>query len=1494
MLNGESGILAEEWHFDLDTPYIPALQLPHAVIKHICQYLPTQGDKQRACLIHPLWLPAAIDSLWEEPLFHTAAAFQGFYKIVHIKKNLALRVQSLNIIHDPNNSDTNTIKRSSQPHHALKESTLAKPAVIMALVRLCENIKSLQIYGWQIQAQHIENLSHMLPELQHLTIIGDNERLMVISSAFRNLLSRLSTLRLDGVHNIDASFIDLLYRRCQNLESLQLSVQDIGPDGFETLTYGKLRLRELVLTDCVPLKDFHVAEIVRAFPHLRTLILDGANKLTGESLAHIFERCHELEKLDIRVEPDCTKQAQSQTANQHLKLYGKAGDLRQLSLRGICLDAITVQSSLCGHPQLRELTLEACDVLCDDDFRLICKSSPYLESIRLIDCSNLTGRALKSIARTNDAKLINVSMIRCGLVSPQQLKQFCQSVADRSSKKLVVSQGKGLTHSEYVTYASVDPSTQEPTYIFDRDAIDLLAQANHSYDSLDDSEHLISQRTYTLDRKQVAMVAELLGIPSQQLRGAISKVLSTAPKKKAPKFANDAAKPSPQHTSQVPCPPTFAASERESTPVASRISFKANEYNGFESTNEPATSSMTHMHDWSIPSENRKNSLGNRKISIKPAEAISAPLVSPAEKSWKEPVPVSTPPLPQSQLPDFNVSPKEQNEQKIVFKYQPLRDQSKPISKELPPTASPSPPPRKEDKPTTNGGSDSPTDMMELGGWGAASSPNWGDGPSFSETSNGWDATAVDRMTWQPAQVINAPVAKGPKKKGTRLFLPANSSAEGWGAPPTQAVPWDDNRRQGFAHDIIESQHQTVFWKLENGVWKKLSSGEQQQSSEAQGSVPVQQRPRMSTAGLESPSLFTPLTRYVHGNSASVVEKDRPAVDMKQEVNEYQFSDDDDVANSSNSDDGVTIRTSSDDPYVRPKDEPTSKTQYKNIMDEDLQMDFSKTMLATQQSSGEIASPPSHPGNPQWVSFEEWRKDKLASSIDHPDSTSQSHIMVEQGGWDEEHAEQVSEANTSQNWSAMYDDVPQSAVTAPVASYKLVDILDNFNETMSMQSAHSREMSETKWGGYDSNIGLYQSANENDNLPQDSPNKHEATVEYIKAQAESRHTARYDVIRQTETDLISNTGSYGQYELDESKYISNTNWEGLEFNRNADDDWVSSSTSEAGYPVSGLGISTRGRGRGRGKPRSSVRHPMRREQMAGQWGSFPIDNVSLDDVTGEPPSVQSLINVDMDETFANDQTLNQEHKPMPHLTSSFPSSESPEPGNAFSFNADSTFATSDVERANSMASDVNAYMNKENEHTPLDEFEATSNFDMPTTSAADDWITNSTNGLPKENKYTSSANNNNNSNLFDDLMDEESNELPSNINTSSADTTIATAPQEHQEVSPQTASPMQNSTDSLRVSNSKSVVLSVQIETVGSGTQPLVITESDDPKVAIHEFCDKWAMTEYEDRIMNVTLPRYKEKMAKRVLGRMSKTSSGTLKSTPSPSTATASVEYSV
>lgn len=526
MLAGETGITSDEWSFELESPYIPALELPYSVIASICKHLPTQGDKQRACLIHPTWSPAATDSLWQEPVFSNAAAFQRFYKTVHAFKRLALRVHTLNIIHDSKRNASDTIKLSSLPQHKLRESTLAKPEVVIALARLCENVQSLKIYGWHIGAGHLERLSTSLHGLKHLTIIGSNESLISASSSFRNLLTRLATLRLDGVTNINAGFIDLLERRCQQLETLQLGVKDLGADGFAALTLGRLQLKELILTDCSPLEDSHILELAIAFPMLENLVIIDAEKLTGEALVNIFEHCRDLRKLDIRNNSQNTSSssANAQSGQKELKTLIKSEDLRELTLHGVNLDTITVQTTLYGHHNLQRLWLQTCHELGDDDFRLICQSSQCLEYVKLVDCPGLSGRALSAMVKPHESKVVNVQLTKCGMITPQHLKQFSQAALGCPLKSLIISQDKELISQEYANFAGELVDTQEPVYIFDKQALDNLAQSQIS-DGNDDGENLISQRTYTLDRKQVAMVAEHLGISSQQLRAAISKVL---------------------------------------------------------------------------------------------------------------------------------------------------------------------------------------------------------------------------------------------------------------------------------------------------------------------------------------------------------------------------------------------------------------------------------------------------------------------------------------------------------------------------------------------------------------------------------------------------------------------------------------------------------------------------------------------------------------------------------------------------------------------------------------------------------------------------------------------------------------------------------------------------------------------------------------------------------------------------------------------------------
>ncbi|KAJ2961103.1 hypothetical protein NQZ79_g3665 [Umbelopsis isabellina] len=1507
MLAGETGITSDEWSFELESPYIPALELPYSVIACICKHLPTQGDRQRACLIHPIWSPAATDSLWQEPVFSNAAAFQGFYKTVHAFKRLALRVHTLNIIHDSHRNASDTIKLSSLPQHRLRESTLAKPEVVIALTRLCENVQSLKIYGWHIRAGHLEKLSTALQGLKHLTIIGSNESLIsASSSSFRNLLTRLVTLRLDGVTNINAGFVDLLERRCQQLETLQLGVQDLGPDGFEALTLGKLLVKELILTDCSPLEDSHILELAITFPMLESLILIDAEKLTGEALVNIFEHCRNLRKLDIRNnrQRNSSKPAKAQTGQKELKAFVKSEKLRELTIHGLNLDTITVQTTLYGHHSLQRLWLQTCHELCDDDFRLICQSSHCLEYVKLVDCPGLTGRALSAVIKSHESKAISVQLTKCGMIIPQHLKHFCQAVLGCTYKKLIISQDKGLISSDYASFAGELVDTQEPVYIFDKQALNNLAQSQ-IIDGNDDGENLISQRTYTLDRKQVAMVAEYLGISSQQLRAAISKVLVTI----YPFYVfvvisectNDLFEMK-QNTTQskkfgkgVVAPQRISISPSEGEPSQSKSNIPATSKT-LEQREATATSdqgvntkisngwsSPKTSNDWPSPklSNDWSASFGSSRNSPDIRTGTHSP-----DDNWPGTARKSSN-VPKEPEPAAAISPPSASiDQKIVFKYQPLVENSGrnvEIEDE-----------KSTEKVTlakrseTHQKAAEPSSAIQLGGWGVASSPSWNDSftrTAVSDEGSNWDATAVERMTWQPAEIVTAPVAsKSAKKKGARLFLPASSEADGWGAPPEERVAWDDDCKQGFAHDIIQSQHQTIFWKMEGGVWKKLSAGEQREKERKDAA--------MEDFSLASPngktaSASSSITRHIlKSTSHQMLDNGLPPTSSREEIDvDAHVLSDDNEDDFTDSDDGVVIKTGADDDLVP---SPSTAAVPTNIMDqEETVIDYNSSTFAELPKNPD--SPPSHPGNPQWVAYEQWKKSQLQSTaIEHPEGSQAVEIPVDDGGWDDLPAATLNQPEINGGWAT--EKVRDTfSPTPPIASYKLVDIIEDFNERISSRSTQSRTTSDIKWEGFESSMFSDHDNEENDQFRQLAEDKHDATIQYIKAQAESRQIAREDIIRQTENELNASNSFAAHFESEESKYVTHINGDQYDANR-TDDDWVSSTTSEAGYNMSGLGISNKGSRRARNREsraRASARHPMRPEQMAGQWGLFPINDSNVDDSMDH--NSQSLAesgrqNADVAETLDDDE-------------SSFTHGQTKE-------DAPQVYGLLNAGNGSFTGSDYNDEFDYKLD-TPV---ESDSRHDYVSSSTADLWdepdklteenLVNMDNVMPATpglEKYGQKAHTKQYSrNLFDDLMGESVSNYGAPLSTAkeaipasnNQGTALSQSPRQQ---SPSLQSPSPQSA-AIPNGNSNVTILSVKIETVDVGTQLLVIMEffpqADDPKQAIHDFCVKYGMTEYETKIVDVTLPRYKEKMAKRVLGRAARNSNSPGQSMASPTLA--------
>jgi hypothetical protein len=817
-------------------------------------------------------------------------------------------------------------------------------------------------------------------------------------------------------------------------------------------------------------------------------------------------------------------------------------------------------------------------------------------------------------------------------------------------------------------------------------------------------------------------------------------------------------------------------------------------------------------------------------------------------------------------------------DQKIIFKYKPLRENSGniPEIEDETPIEKVAQVKRSESQRKAA----EPSSAIQLGGWGVASSPSWNEnsGQSASFDGNGsWDAAAVERMTWQPAEIVNAPVvSKSAKKKGARLFLPASSEHDGWGAPPSEQVAWDDDGKQGFAHDIIQSQHQTTFWKMEAGVWKKLSAGEQSErrDHDVEDFSPIS--PHTGNA-LPSP----PISRHIlKSSSHQLMDNDIHPTDSGEALDEdtNQLSDDDaNEKDFSDSDDGVVIKTGVDDnlaPVVSKAALPA------NIMDEETVTDYSESIFTELPKDPD--SPPSHPGNPQWVRYEQWRKTQLQSTaIEHPEGSQAVEIPVDDGGWDDL-PETLHQTEINGDW-AVEKGHDESSPAAPIASYKLVDIIDDFNERISSRSTQSRSASDIKWEGFESSMFSDHDNEENDNFRQLAEDKHDATVQYIKAQAESRQIAREDIIRQTENDLISNSFA-AQFDSEESKYAANINGDQYDSNK-TDDDWVSSTTSETGYNMSGLGISNKVSRRSRNREsrsRSSARHPMRPEQMAGQWGLFPLNKSNLEDsMDHAAQSIPDYSHRDVE----TEETLDDEES---SITLDQAKEESAQ-----------DFDLLNASSGSLVGSDHDNEFDYKPE-TPI--------WDEPDKLTEINFV-NMDNAMPAASPVLEKVSQNADPNqstrdFFDGLMGQ----------TPSSYIAPLSAAKEVMPVSNGQGTTLTLQSPSSQVAaipngNSNVTILSVKIETVDAGTQPLVIMEvrlffiyyndfintmptdivlpqADDPKQAIHDFCVKYGMTEYETKIVDVTLPRYKEKVAKRVLGRAARNNNSPRQGTASPTLA--------
>ncbi|KAI8059261.1 hypothetical protein BC940DRAFT_180061 [Gongronella butleri] len=389
---------------------------PDEVIRRICQWMPTQRDINDLALVSRQFRRVANAVLWEKPVFHNAEAFVKFFASITDHADLRLRVQHLTLCRPDvafasngsaasfySTDDTHTDKTmadaehaflflplsfaNSERHNHMQQTDLADPHNILSLAQTCERLRFLRIYGWNMTRRDLDQLADHCSELQVLHIIGSDAQVWSGRHApMPRLLPRLTGLVLDGTCYLRHEKVsETIATSCYSLSKLQLSLAEVtNANILWTLTNHPDRvitnLCDFVLTDAQPLVDDHVDRVVRAFPHLRRLCLEGSTRLTVDAVRSVVIHCRKIEHLEIRQAANTPLHMPYSTPDWALKR--PAATLNTLLLDHVPLDDAAADNISRYCPALRKIGLRAIgDQLSPELLTRLITSYPFLRHL---------------------------------------------------------------------------------------------------------------------------------------------------------------------------------------------------------------------------------------------------------------------------------------------------------------------------------------------------------------------------------------------------------------------------------------------------------------------------------------------------------------------------------------------------------------------------------------------------------------------------------------------------------------------------------------------------------------------------------------------------------------------------------------------------------------------------------------------------------------------------------------------------------------------------------------------------------------------------------------------------------------------------------------------------------------------------------------------------------------------------------------------------------
>lgn len=497
------------------------LDLPNGIMENICRSLSTR-DQYNACLIHPNWLTAAQTVLWEKPRFETPASFRDFMNTIRSVRKVALLVHDIYLVFlDHQVSVFQPIVKSNTERHGPESNALSNLNFLGFISKTCENLKSLSLYGWSMDTFWLEKLSLLAPELTSLYVIGSNPQSRA-PLALSGLLGRLTSLKLDGVFNIDDKWAEVLVGRAKLLQQLQLSLQNMQVSTLQRIcaTNGLISLRDLTLTDAIHLTDQHVENIVKSFPSLRKVCLEGTVHVTVLSIAYIFYHCPRLTSLEIRAlfkTLDNPITHHTTSAFTDLLMYNQdcAAPVRFL------LENLNINddhlSTLAPHLYIAQtLGFKSCPLITSEGLKSAVESTKYLRSVDILNCMNIDSSFfLKFAGMGNVIKtLYRIHFESSGSINARHIYDFCRVGIDYNLRQIRFVGYYELQCSAIGNFNEEPDSKRnedQSIVTLNRASIDALALSNDpEFSSIPDGCHLTGKQLVKLAKNLDISVEVLL------------------------------------------------------------------------------------------------------------------------------------------------------------------------------------------------------------------------------------------------------------------------------------------------------------------------------------------------------------------------------------------------------------------------------------------------------------------------------------------------------------------------------------------------------------------------------------------------------------------------------------------------------------------------------------------------------------------------------------------------------------------------------------------------------------------------------------------------------------------------------------------------------------------------------------------------------------------------------------------------------------------------